>query len=359
MTSTAEMYGIAKRMPIINHKPNFQPVPPNCKLFQSRYDVTCAATNHQKLVPETDMSHFATRLHAAISQKQTPALVGLDPRFDQLPSAIVKQAKQKYSNQAALVAHAYESFCLKVIDIVAPLVPAVKPQAAFFEEWGPEGMYALCNVIAYARKAGLIVICDAKRGDIGSTAEAYARGWLGGENPEHPWQADALTVNPYLGVDTLEPFINVAVERGAGIYVLVRTSNPGSGIFQNKESDGQPLYRHVANEIEQLAQKTCAADHPYGCVGAVVGATYPQELTELRAAMPHTPLLVPGYDSQGGGASDVAAALDSDGLGGLINSSRGINFAYHKSPWKEDFGEENWEAAIEAATKAMVTNLRF
>lgn len=304
------------------------------------------------------MSHFATRLHNNILQKQTSALVGLDPRFDLLPQEIITQAKANQNDHASVVAAAFENFCLRVIDIVAPLVPAVKPQAAFFEEWGPAGMTALCHVIAAARKAGLIVICDAKRGDIGSTAEAYARGWLGGAEPEHPWQADALTVNPYMGVDTLQPFVDVAVERGAGIYVLVRTSNPGSGVFQDRISDDLPLYRHVAREVEQLAEKTATAENGYGCVGAVVGATYPKELVELRKCMPHTPLLVPGYGSQGGGAADVVTAFDAKGLGGLINSSRGINFAYSRSPFKEEFGEEKWEAAIEAATHAMIKDLQ-
>ena len=304
------------------------------------------------------MSHFATRLHHAIKEKQTPALVGLDPRFDLLPAEIVEEARTIGTNHASVVAAAFERFCLRVIDVVAPLVPAVKPQAAFFEEWGPAGMQALCNVIAAARKAGLIVICDAKRGDIGSTAEAYARGWLGGADPEHPWQADALTVNPYMGVDTLQPFVDVAVERGAGIYVLVRTSNPGSGVFQDRVSDDQPLYQHVANAVEQLAEQTSTPEESYGCIGAVVGATYPKELVELRKIMPHAPLLVPGYGSQGGGAADVMPAFDSEGLGGLINSSRGINFAYQRTPYKEQFGENQWEAAIEAATHDMIKNLK-
>ncbi len=304
------------------------------------------------------MSHFATRLHHAVCQKKTSALVGLDPRFDLLPQEIIAAARASQTDKASVVAAAFEQFCLRVIDVVAPLVPAVKPQAAFFEEWGPAGMRALCNVIAAARKAGLIVICDAKRGDIGSTAEAYARGWLGGATPEYPWQADALTVNPYMGVDTLQPFVDVAVERGAGIYVLVRTSNSGSGVFQDRCSDDLPLYRHVANEVERLAKKTSAEGEGYGCVGAVVGATYPKELVELRACMPHAPLLVPGYGSQGGGAADVMAAFDSNGLGGLINSSRGINFAYQRPPYKEEFGETQWEAAIETATHAMIKDLK-
>ena len=171
-----------------------------------------------------------------------------------------------------------------------------------------------------------------------------------------PWHADALTVNPYLGRDTLEPFVKVAVERGAGIYVLVKTSNPGSASFQDRQSDGQTIYRHVAQVVEELAEQT-ADENGFGCVGAVVGATYPEELAELRAAMPHAPLLVPGYGSQGGAAADVAAAFTPTGLGALVNNSRGINFAYRAAAYAEQFGPRHWEAAAEAATRRMIADL--
>ena len=254
------------------------------------------------------MSNYATRLHDAVLAKQTPALVGLDPRLDQLPPNVLERARQRNSDEAEIAAAAFEEFCFRLIDVVAPLVPAVKPQAAFFEEWGPAGSRTLARVLRRAREAGLIVICDAKRGDIGSTAEAYARGYLAGADPDAaPWASDALTVNPYMGPDTLEPFVRVAQERGAGLYVLVRTSNPGAGALQDRESTGETLYRRVAGLVEELALRTID-DGDYGLVGAVVGATYPRELAELREAMPHTPLLVPGYGSQGAGAADVAAA---------------------------------------------------
>jgi len=306
---------------------------------------------------------YPARLHAAVRRKRTPALVGLDPRFDRLPANVVATARDRNLDKTATVAAAFEEFCCRLIDVVAPLVPAVKPQAAFFEEWGPAGCQTLVHVIRYARKQGLIVICDAKRGDIGSTAEAYARGYLAGADPAAAvWAADALTVNAYLGSDTLEPFVDVARERGAGIYVLVRTSNPGAGTFQDRQCESLPggelipHYQHVAAAVEEMAAGS-AGDGPYGIVGAVVGATYPAELAELRAAMPHAPLLVPGYGSQGGTAADTAAAFSSDGLGALINSSRGINFAYLSEPLKSQFGEENWEQAAEAATKQMIANL--
>jgi orotidine-5'-phosphate decarboxylase len=233
----------------------------------------------------------------------------------------------------------------------------VKPQAAFFEEWAPAGCGALARVIRHARQAALIVICDAKRGDIGSTAEAYARAYLAGSDAAAaPWGADALTVNPYLGRDTLEPFVRLAVARGAGIYVLVRTSNPGAGTFQDRVTEGVPLYRQVAAVVEQLSIETSQAE-AYGSVGAVVGATYPDELAELRHVMPHTPLLVPGYGSQGAGARDVAAAFDAQGLGALVNSSRAINFAYNQEPYRSQFAPDKWEQAVEAAARQMIADL--
>lgn len=302
--------------------------------------------------------HYAARLHNAIRQKGTPALVGLDPQYDLLPKPVLEQAGMRRApNRASLMASAYEEFCSRIIDVVAPLVPAVKPQAAFFEECGPAGSRVLARIIRKARQAGLIVICDAKRSDIGSSAAAYARGYLAGSDPDAAvWAADALTVNPYLGRDTLEPFFEVAREREAGVYVLVRTSNPGAGTFQDRVSDSQPLYRHVAKMVEEAAAET-AGDESYGLVGAVVGATYPRELAELREAMPHAPFLVPGYGSQGADAGDVAAAFASDGLGAVVNSSRGINFAYRREPYAGQFGPEKWEQAVEAATRQMIADL--
>ena len=244
-----------------------------------------------------------------------------------------------------------------MIDVVAPLVPAVKPQSAFFEQVGPEGVAVLARVIRKARDAGLIVICDAKRGDIGSTAEAYAAAYLAGEDrTPRPSPPTRWTVNPYLGRDTLDPYLRLTGERGAGIYVLVRTSNPGAGTFQDRTAEGRPMYRHIAEMVESLASATADGGR-YGAVGAVVGATYPRELTELREIMPHAPLLVPGYGSQGGQAADVAAAFDEQGLGALVNNARGINFAHAREPYRSRFGEAGWEQAVEAATRDMIAQL--
>ena len=239
---------------------------------------------------------FADRLAQAVVARRTPVLVGLDPRSEQLPDGLMPPSGASWTEQAA----AYSTFCRGVIDVVAPMVPAVKPQAAFFEELGPAGMAALKEVVDYARVQGLLVVLDGKRNDIGSTAQAYAAGYLGSPD-ESAWAADALTVSPYLGADSLEPFIDVANRRGCGLFVLVKTSNPGGGMFQDLIVDGRPLYRHVAQAVDGWASST-AAQCGYGAVGAVVGATYPDQLVELRSAMPHTWLLVPGYGSQGAGA---------------------------------------------------------
>jgi orotidine-5'-phosphate decarboxylase len=254
----------------------------------------------------------------------------------------------------AAVAAAYGQFCREVIDVVAPLVPAVKPQAAFFEQLGPPGMTVLGEIVAYARQKGLVVILDGKRNDIGSTATAYAQGFLGQDSP---WGADALTVSPYLGDDSLHPFVEVAAQRAAGVFVLVKTSNPGGRRLQDLVADGRPLYRHVAAYVEKLAAETAGACG-YGAIGAVVGATYPAQLAELREAMPHTWFLVPGFGSQGGTAADVAAALDERGTGAIVNNSRGIIFAHSLRPYAERFGAARWQAAVEAATRDMIAQLR-
>lgn len=304
------------------------------------------------------MTDFTDRLHARITELNTPALVGLDPRWDLLPEEIRDAAVASNTDVLAAKADGFLTFCCEVIDIVAPLVATVKPQIAFFEQLGPAGILAVQKVIAYARKAGLIVIADAKRGDIGSTAEAYADAWLAGEDPSAAaFAADALTVNAYLGADTLDPFVKTAKERKAGLYVLVRTSNPGATVFQDRVSEGSKLFETVANVVESLNNQYWSGS-AYGSVGAVVGATWPEELQALRQRMPTTPFLVPGYGSQGGTAADVAGAFDAGGLGGVINSSRGINFAYTKEPFASDFGSAKWRDAIEAATHQMIADLR-
>jgi len=293
-----------------------------------------------------------------MQQLATSALVGLDPRWELLPDEIRQAASDAGGADSEIHARAFTGFCNEIIDIVGPLVPAVKPQVAFFEQLGPAGMVALHDVMWHARNAGLIVIADAKRGDIGSTATAYADAWMAGEDAAAaPYPADALTVNAYLGSDTLQPFVDAAVNRNAGLYVLVRTSNPGAAVFQDQKSDDRTLFEAVADVVQSLNTARWPGE-TYGGVGAVVGATWPKELCELRARMPNAPLLVPGYGSQGGTAADVSGAFDESRLGAVINSSRGINFAYTKPEFKEQFAPEQWRQAIEAATHQMIADLQ-
>jgi orotidine-5'-phosphate decarboxylase len=296
---------------------------------------------------------FADRLDAAVCRCHNPVLVGLDPRAESLPPGMLPG---QGSVSLAETAAAYGRFCREVIDVASPLVPAVKPQAAFFEQLGPAGMTVLAEVIAYAGQKGLLVILDGKRNDIGSTATAYAQGMLG-SGGQSPWGADALTVSPYLGDDSLQPFVDVARARAAGVFVLVKTSNPGGKMLQDLVADGRPLYRHVAEYVERQAAAT-VGDCGYGAVGAVVGATYPAQLVELRAAMPHTLFLVPGFGSQGGTARDVAAAFDAAGHGAIVNNSRGIIFAHSAKPYSERYGASRWQEAVEAATRDMIEQLR-
>lgn len=281
---------------------------------------------------------FADRLAEAVAVKRSPLVVGIDPRWEQLPDGV------RGDDTPAGRAEAYRRFSLGVIDAVASNVPAIKPQAAFFEELGPPGASVLAEVVRAGRDAGLLVVLDAKRSDIGSTAEAYARGMLGVESA---WGADALTVNPYLGGDSLQPFFETAAQRHAGVFVLVKTSNPGGALWQGASIDGRPLYRHIGEHVQRLAAQS-AGRSGYGVVGAVVGATYPAELAELRSAMPNAWLLAPGFGAQGGAAGDVAKAFDQRGLGAIVNSSRGVIFA-HRRPDYASLARRGWQAAVRQA----------
>lgn len=286
-------------------------------------------------------AHFGDRLTDAMVAKKTPLIVGLDPRTAQLPA----QLAPNDASDLIAVAKAYQQFSCEIIDVVSGLIPAVKPQAAFFEALGPHGMMALANVVDHASSQGLLVIMDAKRGDIGSTAAAYARAFLG-KKPQSPWGCDALTVNPYLGFDTLEPFVSAAERTGSGIFVLAKTSNPGSHSIQGKESEGRTVYALVADEIQRLSANHVGKSG-YGNIGAVVGATYPEQLVELRQEMPNTIFLIPGFGAQGGTAADIAGGLDERGLGAVINSSRGIIFAHERPEYQ---AQATWQAAVEQAT---------
>jgi len=286
------------------------------------------------------MTHFADRLAAAVRAKGTALCVGLDPRWESLPRSV----RARHDDTLAGVAAAFEAFCLRALDLVAPLVGVVKPQSAFFEACGPPGMVALQRVLTRASDLGLITILDAKRGDIASTAEAYATAAF------RAFAADALTVNPYLGRDAVEPFIAAARRDGRGLFVLVRTSNRGGGQFQDLVCDGRPVYQHVAAAVAAWNGENLGACG-LGQVGAVVGATHPAELRLLREQLPAVWFLVPGYGAQGGTAADVRMALRPDGLGAVVNSSRGVTF-----PFQPD--DPAWEAAITAATRRAAAELR-
>ncbi|MGQ9760343.1 MAG: orotidine-5'-phosphate decarboxylase [Thermogutta sp.] len=299
---------------------------------------------------------FVDRLASAVRRRATPVLVGIDPHLELLPPNVFAGGggEDRWTLPRKKLAEAIKVFCSGVLDVVASLAPIVKFQLAFFEQIGPEGMLVLAELVSRARRSGLLVILDGKRCDIGSTAAAYAQGMLGPESVS-AWGGDAVTVSPYLGEDSLQPFVETATTRQAGVYVLVKTSNPGGKLFQDLVADGMPIYRHVARWVETQAIKTLGNCN-YGDVGGVIGATYPEQLAELREEMPHTWFLVPGYGAQGGNPRDVAAAFDPSGLGAVINNSRGILFAYRRREF-ERFGPSRWQEAVEAATREMIQKL--
>lgn len=299
--------------------------------------------------------NFADQLIQAVRRKGNPVLVGIDPRPGELPPGFL----DRFPGNRLGVAEAFRTFGCEVIDVVAPLVPAVKFQSAFYEAFGPDGLAALHATVEHAKKNGLLVIFDGKRNDIGSTAEAYARAYLGkvpvGESFEPSWHADAMTVNPYLGTDGVTPFVKIAAREHKGVFVLVRTSNASAGDFQDLVADGRPIYRHVAAKLLTWANGH-QGDAGYNLVGAVVGATYSRELGELREALPGILFLVPGYGTQGGTSRDIAAAFDENGLGAIVNNSRGITFAYERPAYQSRFAD-NWQKAVEEAVNEMVADL--
>ncbi len=299
------------------------------------------------------MTSYAARLHAATREKGSAVCVGIDPRFAMLPTEFTTGRE----GSAEARAEAIELWARELLDVVAPLAPVVKPQVAFFEAEGWAGVRAYQRTVAAARERGLLVIADAKRGDIGSTAEAYAQAHF------DVVEADALTVNAYLGLDTLAPFLDRCRDAGKGIYVLVKTSNPGSADFQGRQTvddhGGQaPLHERVAAAVRDIGDETPLDEDGWTAVGAVVGATYPEELACLRALMPRTPLLVPGYGAQGGGAEDCRAGFGANGLGAVVNSSRGISFAFRKGDHAERFGDARWRDSVHAAAVEMRDALR-
>jgi len=289
--------------------------------------------------------NFADRLTDAVDRKGTPALVGIDPRYEMLPAELRKGD----APDRAAKAEAIGEFAARVIDVVAPLVPAVKPNLAFFEACGWEGYRAFLRTVEHARGRGLLVIADAKRGDIGSTAKAYADAVFLEAG------ADAVTLSPWLGRDSLDPFFEYASE-GRGFFLLVKTSNPSSADLQDLERKEGAVFEAAADLVAGWGAEF-VGECGLSAVGAVVGATFPEQAAALRRRMPETPFLLPGYGVQGGKAETLKSAFAADGSGALVNSSRGINFAFSKEPWASELGEARWEEAVEQATLAMRADL--
>lgn len=289
------------------------------------------------------MRNQMDRLIEKIEKLENPTVIGLDPRPEMIPLEI----RKKYDNTIEGISKAVIEWNHRLIDAVQEIIPAIKPQLAFYEMLGIEGMKAFEDTCNYAKQKDMIIIADNKRGDIGSTAEAYAKAYLGkvsvGEKKESIFDVDFVTVNPYLGIDGVKPFIDICKEEGKGAFILVKTSNPSSGELQDlKTEEGIEIYKKVALLVEEWG-KELVGEKGYSSIAAVVGATYPKQLQELRHIMPHSYFLIPGYGAQGGKAEDIALGFDKNGLGGIVNASRSLICAYQK--------EENKELSIEEATK--------
>ncbi len=296
-------------------------------------------------------------LMASIAKTQNPTVAGLDPKLDYVPEYILKKNFEKYGETLKGAAKALLEFNKGLIDALHEVVPAIKPQAAYYEMYGTAGVKTLYKTQEYAKKRGMLVITDGKRNDIGTTMEAYATAHLGkvkvGENEYCPFLGDALTVNGYLGSDGIKPLIKVCNEYNKGIFVLVKTSNPSSGELQDKLIDGVTVYETMGKMCEEWG-KDLMGKYGYSGVGAVVGATYPEQIKELRAKLPHTFFLIPGYGAQGASAKDIAGAFDSNGLGGIVNSSRGIMCAYKKEGCDErDYAGAAYREAIRMRDEIM------
>ena len=290
------------------------------------------------------------RLIERIAQLQNPSVVGLDSLLDYIPQHIKEEKFAQYGDTFDAAAQAILAYNKEIIDAICDIVPAVKPQAAYYEMYSWQGMWALCETVKYAQEKGMIVIMDGKRNDIGSTMQAYAKAHLGVSEVNgkelSAFGSDMLTVNGYLGSDGVEPLLPICDETDKGIFVLVKTSNPSSGELQDQKIGDKSIYETMGAMCEQWGEKT-QNSYGYSRVGAVVGATYPQQLSEMRQKMPHTFFLVPGYGAQGGGANDVAGAFDKNGLGAIVNSSRAILTAWKKAGTDgKDFAQQARKAAL-------------
>lgn len=298
------------------------------------------------------------KLVRKIEDLQAPIVVGLDPMLNYIPEHVKEKAFAEYGETLEGVAEAVWQFNKAIVDATCDLIPAVKPQIAMYEQYGIPGLQAFNKTVDYCKKKDLVVIGDIKRGDIGSTSGAYATAHLGqvqvGNKKLRAFDEDFVTVNPYLGSDGVKPFIDVCKEENKGIFVLVKTSNPSSGEFQDRLVDGKPLYELVGKMVDQWGQSHMGDSYSY--VGAVVGATYPEIGKVLRQLMPKTYILVPGYGAQGGKGSDLVHYFNKDGLGAIVNSSRGIIAAYKQEKYAK-FGAEAFDAASRQAVLDMKEDL--
>ena len=299
-----------------------------------------------------------SQLIEKIQKTKAPICVGLDPMLSHVPEHVVKKAFDAYGETLEGAAEAIWQYNKEIIDHTCDLIPAVKPQIAMYEQFGIEGLKVYKKTVDYCHEKGLVVIGDAKRGDIGSTSAAYATGHLGkvqvGSKSYSGFDTDILTVNPYLGTDGIKPFADVCKEEKKGLFILVKTSNPSSGEFQDRIIDGRPLYEWVGEKVAQWGESHMGNEYSY--VGAVVGATYPEMGKTLRKIMPKTFILVPGYGAQGGKGADLVHFFNEDGLGAIVNSSRGIIAAYKQEKYAS-FGELNYADASRQAVKDMIEDI--
>ena len=299
------------------------------------------------------------KLVEKIKKTKAPIVVGLDPMLDYIPERIQKRAFSELGETLEGAAEAIWQFNKEIIDKTYDLIPAVKPQIAMYEQFGIPGLVAFNRTVDYCKAKDLVVIGDIKRGDIGSTSAAYAAAHLGtvkvGGKEYRPFDEDFVTVNPYLGSDGVNPFIEVCKKEKKGLFILVKTSNPSSGEFQDQLIDGRPLYELVGEKVAQWG--TSCMGKEYSAIGAVVGATYPEMGKVLRKIMPKSYILVPGYGAQGGKGKDLAHFFNEDGLGAIVNSSRGIIAAYRQEAYAK-YGEENFADASRAAVEDMAKDIR-
>ena len=300
------------------------------------------------------------KLIQKIEQLDAPVVVGLDPMLGFIPEPVKEKAFREYGETLEGAAEAVWQFNRAIVDAIHDRIPAVKPQIAMYEQFGVPGLAAYQKTIEYCHQKDLVVIGDVKRGDIGSTSAAYADGHLGsvtvGGTVCRAFDEDFATVNPYLGSDGVRPFLTVCQKEKKGIFILVKTSNPSSGEFQDRLIDGRPLYEWVGEKVAAWGEECMGSSYSY--VGAVVGATYPEMGRVLRQIMPKTYILVPGYGAQGGKAEDLAPYFNKDGLGAIVNSSRGIIAAWKKEPYLSRFGEEGFADAARQAVDDMIEDLK-